>query len=423
MDPTDRDLMTALAAATPADRTTLILRLLADHPAQRVTLPGAALDGVDLGGGAVGLGQADLTGAGLRRAKLGGAILERATLPGADLAGADLSAANLAGADLVGSLLEDADLTGASLRFATLAAAVFDGAKLNRADLWGVKAGGGVFAAADLREAVLEEADLTGADLSGADLRGAVLRKCRLHRADLSGADLRDAVLAGADLSGATLRDAKLQDVSLVGCDLTHVHLCDARLDRTRLLREQLAGRVGEEAAREYELARRAYLVLERNFVELGDPDASSWAYRRRRRVTKWESLRQARARWDGGHMVGTAKGLLAFAQDQLVEWVCDYGESVWRALGTLLVVFAVFLAVYWATGAVVRVKGDEREPADRVSEYVLYSMAATTSPGNPPQGLGAADEASYLLTGVHSFAAIFLIGLLGFVAGNRIRR
>jgi uncharacterized protein YjbI with pentapeptide repeats len=375
---------------------------------------------------AANLRRADLRGASLRHAQLPRAVLEQAALADADLAGARLAGADLSGADLAGALLEDADLHHAVLRFCRGRGSVFEEANLSGADLWGAALPGAELSGADLQGATLEEADLRGATLAGADLRGAVLRRANLAGADLRGADLRGAALGATDLAGAVLRDARLDELDLLGCRLTHVHAAGARLERTRLEREQLGGASGEELKGDYGAARKGYLALERNFEDLGDHDAARWAYRRRRRMEKWEALAQAKAslrerRW------AAARPAAKFAADQLVEWVCDYGESVSRVLATLLVVFVGFTAAYGLTGAVLRVdpapNGPNRTPTFAPADLALFSMTAMTSPGNPPDYLVPRDEIAYLIAGVQTGLSIFLTGLMGFVAGNRIRR
>jgi uncharacterized protein YjbI with pentapeptide repeats len=442
----------ALADADPSARAERVLRLLEDHPQGRLELTAcdglhATLDGIDLGREylrsaanqsehpywwnaerqAVGLRRLDLRGASLRGARLHGALLEEADLAGADLAGADLQGADLSGATLRGTLMEGADLRKAVLRFLDAAGSILEDAKLQGADLWGAQMQGADLSGADLQGATLEEADLQGADLAGVDFRGAILKRANLKGADLRGADLRGAILGLTNLEGALLQDAHLEELDLTNCTLLHIHGCGARLERTRLDQEELGGALGEELSGDYGAARKGYLALERNFNELGDHDAARWAYWRRRRMEKREALRQAQAAWREHRGGAAARLTLKYAADQLVEWICDYGESVWRVLGTLLVIYALFVLVYGLTGTVLRVEhgpaGEVRSPTYEAADLALFSLTAMTSPGNPPDYLVPRNELAYFLTGVQTLLSIFLTGLMGFVAGNRIRR
>ena len=45
------------------------------------------------------------------------------------------------------------------------------------------------------------------------------------------------------------------------------------------------------------------------------------------------------------------------------------------------------------------------------------------TTPGSPPDYLVPRSEVTYLFSGAQTLLTIFLTGLMGFVAGNRIRR
>ncbi len=451
-EPGSNGLYQTLQTAEPAARTRLALAVLGAHPDGRLELGASEgqrpmLDGINLSpdhlreqfqaGGtrprwwhdrqAIDLRRADLRGASLRKANLQHAVLEEADLADADLAGAHLQGANLSEANLQGVLLEDADLRKAVLRFAHARGSVLEGAQLQGADLWGIDMQTADLCGADLQGAVLEEANLEGADLSHTDLRGAVLRRANLKDANLTGADLRGALLGGANLQAATLCDAQVQELELTGCNLTHVRTCGSRLERTRLDQDQLGGAIGEEVHAEYGRARKGYLVLERNFYDLGDHDAGRWAYLRRRRMEKWEALHHARAAWSQRHRLSAARAALKYFGDTLVEWVCNYGESVSRVLGTFVAVYLLFMLLYGVTGTVLRVQlapeGAISTPTTHLADLAIFSLMTMASPGNRPDHLLAASEFGYLLSGAQTVLSIFLIGLMGFVAGNRIRR
>lgn len=449
-DPSCDALFGRLANAEPAQRSDIVLDLLRDCGDRPFELPATGngrwtLDGIDLSRerlrpradgerpgwwdterDGIDLRRACFAGASLRHANLHGALFEEADLSHTDLAEANLQGADLSGADLRGALLEDADLRKATLRFAHGSGSVWEEARLAGADLWGAKLAGADFSGADLHGAVLEEADLEGVDLKGVNLRGANLKRANLKRADLRGADLRDAAVGDTNFEEAILRDAKLEGLDLTGCKLTHVHTSSAHLDKTRLDQEQLGGAIGEEVAGEYGAARKGYLALERNFEELGDHDAARWAYARRRRMEKREAGFKAAESARAARWLRAARHTVKFAGDQLVEWVCDYGESVWRVLGTLLVVFLLFIPIYGFSGAIVRIDrtdGERRTVTYDPVDLALFSMTAMTSPGNPPDYLLPRNELAYLVCGAQTLLSIFLTGLMGFVAGNRIRR
>ena len=441
-----------LAAASPEERAGIVLRLVREDPAGRLDLPereglGAVLDGLDLTGtGEITLRGADLRGARLRQAvlrgvdlkgarlseaALGGADLRRASLEEADLRDADLASADLrravlGAADLRGALLEEADLRGANLRFADLRGAALEGADLRRADLWGANLEGASLAKADLRGTTLKEACLRSADLTSVKLRGAALGRSDCRGATFAEADLRAAAIEGLDLREATLSGAKLQGLDLTRCEIAHVRLSGAWLDRTRLGRAQLGGAIGEELAGEFDEARKGYLALERCFTDLGDPDAASWAYLRKRRMQKREAARRARAAAAGRRWPEAAGAAFDCASDQFVEWVCNYGESIFRIFGAMGVVFLTFALLFGLTGGVVRVNrtpaGEVRTPTHAPADLATFSLVSMTS-GNSSSDLEPRDGLARLLSGAEATIGIALTGLLGFVAGNLVRR
>ncbi len=223
----DPSIYDRLAAATPAERAEIVLRLIEEHPHGRLELPtrngmNATLDEIDLSpkalesragqredapwwdrdGRCLCLKGADLRGASLRKANLRQANMVHADLLGAALGtrqspeyktgrlqssrggsgGADLSGASLGEADLRESMLEEANLQGAVLRFAKLERAALEHSILSSADLWGVNLESAVLKNADLRGAVLEEANLQCADLAGANVRDAVFGRASLRQ-------------------------------------------------------------------------------------------------------------------------------------------------------------------------------------------------------------------------------------------------
>jgi hypothetical protein len=141
--------------------------------------------------------------------------------------------------------------------------------------------------------------------------------------------------------------------------------------------------------------------------------------------MQKREALVQARAAWSSRQWQRAFGRYAQYACDQLVEWMCDYGESVPRVLGSLAVVYVAFTLIYALSGSVVSELGDPA--AARVSARnpivaAIFSLLVMTT-GSPEGGLAPRDDVTLLLMGVEAFLGIALTGLLGFVLGNRIRR
>jgi Pentapeptide repeats (8 copies) len=220
------------------------------------------------------------------------------------------------------------------------------------------------FCKADLRGAKLNGANLNGADLSGADLRGADLRGANLDSAALSGADLRGANLSNADLNHANLSLANLNGANLSGANLTKADLSGASLFGANLKDARIpyatlgnafyapaseppnsfvAGIGGLETVRFTEKDRGS----ETGLVQLRDLLQKSGLREDERKLTyALERGRTDRAltAWKQ-EFPRAAEGvfrLIAF------DWTTAYGLHPARALGVLLLVWALLIPVYW---------------------------------------------------------------------------
>ena len=331
--------------------------------------------------------------------RLQAAIATHGGPEGLNLAGADLSGLDLSLMDLHGIVLSRRVEDGLSTYLLST--------NLQKTDLSSSN-----LQNADLHHANLHGADLLMANLQATKLTFTTLQEARLMLADMSGADV-----SYADLSGANLLFAKLQGVRF--------YL--ARLNHTTLKREQLGPAIGDELAGEYREARDAYLALKQNFEDLGDYEAAGWAYRKERRMEKlWarQKAHKARSERNWGEAVANCA---KYASDQLVEWVCDYGEGIWRVVGALAAVWIIFAAVYGLIAGVwgpwqETAMGQMREITRNPIHLLAFSLGAMTT--LEPAGLEARSMlAMHVLMPLEALLGIFFAGLLGFVAGNRIRR
>lgn len=392
---------------------------------QRLQMPGVRLRLARLPGS--DLQDANLEGGALGEIQLDGALLNRINLRDADLLGAHLEGATLDEARLQGTLLEEAHLNGASLRFATLDGAVLEQAQMRGADLWGATGRDTQCAQADLSGAILREASFPGMQGKQLVLRGADLSNTDLTGATLTGADLRETNLHQTCLRGAKLDEARLQNLVFYGCDITHVHLANAWLDRTMLRQEQLGGAIGEEIEGDYAAAVQGYGALERNFSGIGDLPATTWAYRKRRRMQRKAHWQNAQAAAREKRWGAASAHALRSLTDQGVEWLCDYGESIPRVLLTLALVYLGFTLLYGVTGSVVRVEqgasGPQQVVTREFTDLATFSLLAISTSGSPVVRLLPSHEWVHLLTASEALLGIFLTGLLGYVVGNKIRR
>lgn len=392
---------------------------------------GLALSGADLT--RARMDDANLSGANLRRARLAGSVGRSVRLAGAILEEADLSDSDLSGADfsdvvagqvsLSRAMLEDARFCGAAMRFANLSEGLLDGADFSRADLWGTDFTGADADDTTFRDARLDEAKLGDANLTQVNFEGASLTKAVLAGSRLRGASFTGAKLDGADFSGADLSDTNLVRLNLATCRLRHARFSGAWLNGTRMHVEQLGGAVGEEAAGDFAAAQSSYLALEQNWKSIGDQDGASWAYKRGRRMGRHHAGAQAREAWRARDARGLTRHGYRWVADRFVEWLCDYGESLSRIARAFTLLIGVFAVLYGLTGGLIILEGPEAGPTYNPLDLLSYS-ALNMMTANPPEiGLKPTGRVTNLLVGIEGAVGIILMGLFGFVLGNRLRR
>ena len=407
---TEQDVYERLEKATSAERTDIVLSLIEAHPEGRLELPErdgmrANLQGIDLS---------------LNILKVRRTQFQQSPLRGADLQGVILTDANLQKADLVLANLQGAFLWKANLQGANLLAA-------------------------NLQDANLGYADLQGASLLGTNLQGASLWNTNLQKADLGHANLQDATLLEANLQNAILRNTKLQQVDLLNCEsLAHIYIENAWLDHTHLRQNQLGGEIGEELAaknkqltalervEKYAVAKHAYLGLKQNFDSLGRYEASSWAYRKERRMEKLEAREAVKAAFSEKKLLKGISNFTKYLGDKIVEISCDYGEGGWRVFVWILAfIFVIGPTIFWRVGSFEwsdQVKSIYYSYPTRAGQnlytycqIVLYTIDTFTTANFAE--IKPINDFTRFISGCLAMTGIFLIGLLGFVAGNRIRR
>ena len=384
---------------------------------------------------------------------------EKLDLSGKDLSGIDLSAETITaelkkaregmpdkrpvwcgmsykypmeGINLQGANLQGANLEGTNLRGASLVGANLKGARLVRVNLQGSS-----LPKANLERAVLLEANLSGTLLMAANFKAAVLVGANLKWAMLEVADLQEAVLEGANLQGADLRYSHLEkadffpaaeDYRSAAGNLEGAHFYNATLDNTRMRREQLRGAIGEELDGRYDEAKEAYLALKNNFAEIGRYRDESWAYVKERKMGKMMNHPRSARKYCREELPENpnvwrlvwfyVRHAAKWQADWFVELLCGYGESLWRVLAWMLLVILGFAAYYQVSHAVVT---SSQDAAISLWDHLMFSLGAFTT--LQPTRLQAARPGVELLTTIQAIIGISLAGLLGFVAGNRIRR
>lgn len=231
-----REISERLYRAEPGERVDFSNRNLTYLDLSGLNFKGARLTQSDFYG-------VDFTGANLSRADLSKTRLDRATLIDVDLRFANLSGATLLRPavyrDMSKNLADTPDFSGAQLvgtRIqANLSGARFRGANLTRSDIspYEKRPGEGLFVTLSYNE-------FTSCDFSGATLHNANLHRVNFTFSQFNGADFTGANIAETDFTKADLRGANLTNAD--------VHLANFES-------ANLAGIVGLETARNFEMA------------------------------------------------------------------------------------------------------------------------------------------------------------------------
>jgi uncharacterized protein YjbI with pentapeptide repeats len=365
----------------------------------------------------------------LDRERIIALIEERGSAGSLDLSYADLSGGRFGSGDTPMPPLDGAILgkygdvmSGATARDALFARASLRRTKWIYTDLRRANFYLADLTEADLRFAELNDAIMVGAKLVGANLHGSDLSNVVLRDADLRGADLYLAKLSGrTDLRRANLGESILQEDAKAYADFVmRSILPDSKNPLEHHLRNRLLKAI------------RVYEHLKIHFEENGNLDDAIWAYRRERRVRKLWKGQQASESWNTRHYTQSIQLRASWASDWLVELLCDYGESVWRVLFWLLALLFVIGPVIICLFGGLKWNGENLETyfSLRTSwqrslygyfQYTLYMLDTITTANF--SDLRPATDAVRLISGTMAMMGIFLTGLLGFVAGNRIRQ
>ncbi len=280
----------------------------------------------------------------------------------------------------------------------------------------------------------LQKVDLTGAHLPFAQMTGVSLKDSKLIDANLSSADLSSTDCTYADFSYTTLYSA----------NLTEANLFQARFYRTRFsLNKRSILQADAKAWREWckvhfygdmkdsvrlEQGAAIYLELKENFRSIGAYSEASWAYIMERRMrrdqhhplyahfcfeTDYPDNRVLKAVFYVWHSV-------IWLSDLLVDLTTGYGESLLKPIVTLgICVALVFPLLYNIAGGVTLFPGSAQEHVSR--EYIDLLLFSTGNLLQGYPGYGSVTELGKIFQLFEQLFGVLMIGLLGFILGNKI--
>ena len=115
----------------------------------------------------------------------------------------------------------------------------------------------------------------------------------------------------------------------------------------------------------------------------------------------------------------------IGWLADSFVEWLCDYGESLWRVIRAFFTIVLAFALFYGVSGSLTRAAAANvaRVPTRDPFDMLVFSFTNMLSTSAPDIGVKPANEAVALLVSLQGAVGIVLIGLFGYVLGNRMHR
>jgi hypothetical protein len=171
--------------------------------------------------------------------------------------------------------------------------------------------------------------------------------------------------------------------------------------------------------------------LLKANFESLGQYGDAGWAYRKERRMRKMWMKQQAQEMWRDSHRRLAIKHWFHWCADWVVELLCDYGESTWRVIGWIAFMLFMGGPILISVLGGLEWTGTNRDTYFELPttwqrwayvylQHLLYTLDTFTTANFSE--LKPRTDVLRVASGVMALSGIFLAGLLGFVAGNRIR-
>lgn len=379
-------------------------------------------------------------------------LLSKSQYSGPEFSKHDFSHLDLSKMDLRCVKMVHCNLSGAKLNSTQLDGTFFFGCDLSRIDSWV-----GSFKCTSFRQSYVVESRFMYGNFEGASFAHSNLENTKL----IDSYHDRDTWFYQTRLFKTNLQEAHLEKVNLkeartlYGCKLHR-----ARLEGTEIDYGLFGGHIGEELDHEFTSAAETYSAIKANLEAAGQYTQAAKAYIKERKMEKsssapWNARRsygeselgdEYEFSQEENKLVRTKIGttwknpktwsfyfrhLFKWLADWIVELLCSYGESAWRVLfwmGALILVIgplaiSVLGGLAW-TGANREIYFAISSPIRRLGytyfQYVLYMMDTFTTADFAQ--LEPANDTIRLLSGFMAMLGIFLAGLLGFVAGNRIR-
>jgi Pentapeptide repeats (9 copies) len=291
------------------------------------------------------------------------------------------------------------------------------------------------------RNCTLVECKFAGVDCDGTDFRHARLTKCDLRYASFVSVTFADAKLVLCDLyravfeKGVVFENAELEGVSLHQASLGGI----VGLRRRESFKPRNGPALAQDDEKRYvELLKQTTQKHAKGCEPPSKPDETTEPEDRRlpEAILTYRALSGL---WSGQGLFADAAGAyvetkrhertLAWHRDRsspgaLLRWLglwfaealCLFGEGLGRVLGWIAVLALVPGFIYWRSGGVTL---SSTETAG-LGDCLLFSAARLTA--TTPDRLSPATPLVEWIGVAQTFVGIALLGLFGFVLGNKLR-
>ncbi len=277
--------------------------------------------------------------------------------------------------------------------------------------------------------------------LRRANFSSSTLSDVHFDEACLLESKFTDANLSVVFLPGADCRRADFTNATMDNMQLTGTNFYQARFNKTRLslkkqpiLQENTKAWVSWCKKHQDDLKTHAerlnegaaiYLELKENFRSIGAYSEASWAYVHGLRMRRSQHcLRFARECFSSTYPANWVKRI-GFYIRHVILWLIDaildlttgYGESLFRMGRTIFFTVAVIFPLLYSISSGVSLNG-----LDKYSQLLSVSIENFLQ-GDSGTSLEILGKISTNIKLIEQFIGILMIGLLGYILGNKINQ
>jgi hypothetical protein len=301
---------------------------------------------------------------------------------------------------------------------------------------------------ANFNDCTIEDVRFSGAILENTSFRNCKILWCDFRYIKCSQSTFQDAYLYACDFYRASFGDYTIFDgailvvslymANMLGAGVRKENLPYGLLQENKNLFEEFhehfsfvpKDQISTYIEKRHRESMLIYKYLSGLWTSQGMLQDAGWAYVQSKRYERrtispifiWKTHKQDtkshQIPYPGLHrLVTTLKYLPKYFGYWFVDAICGFGENIWRVILSILCLIGLSAIGYWSMYGLVDQNGI---PYTMFVDYLIFSMGNLTS-----TSFGdyiPADKLIEFLISVQSLIGITLVGLFGFILGNKIR-